>query len=311
MSQDGYARFTMETPRDELDQLLDTAARWQTAGHRLAIATVVETWGSAPRRIGSHMLVRDDGAFEGSVSGGCVEGDIIVQATEAIATGETRRLEYGVTQGQAWEVGLPCGGNIAILVQPVSEAGFPPERFAAIAASRAAGERLSITTELSTGPFVRHYDPPLRLAIIGAVHIAQALVPMAAMLGYRTLLIDPRAAYATPERFPGTILDTGWPDEALAAWKPDAGSAVITLAHDPKLDDPALSLALASPAFYIGALGSTRSHAKRIERLAAAGLAPEALARIHGPVGLPIGAATPAEIALSIMAGITAAWRKR
>lgn len=304
-------RDSMQASSDELDQLLETADRWLAAGQRLAIATVIETWGSAPRRVGSHMLVRADGAFEGSVSGGCVEGDVIVQATEVIASGETRRLEYGVTQGEAWQVGLPCGGNIAILVQPVSEAGFPPARFAEIAGARARGERLSIATELADGPFVRHYDPPLRLAIVGAVHIAQALVPMATMLGYRTLLIDPRAAYATPERFPGATLDTGWPDEALAAWKPDAGSAVITLAHDPKLDDPALILALASPAFYVGALGSTRSHAKRLERLAEAGVGADALARIHGPVGLAIGAVTPAEIALSIMAGITEAWRRR
>lgn len=304
-------RDSMQASSDELDQLLETADRWLAEGHTLAIATVIETWGSAPRRVGSHMLVRADGAFEGSVSGGCVEGDVIVQATEVIASGETRRLEYGVTQGEAWQVGLPCGGNIAILVQPVSEAGFPPARFAEIAAARARGERLSITTELAGGSFVRHYDPPLRLAIVGAVHIAQALVPMATMLGYRTLLIDPRAAYATPERFPGATLDTGWPDEALAAWKPDAGSAVITLAHDPKLDDPALILALASPAFYVGALGSTRSHAKRLERLGKAGVGADALARIHGPVGLAIGAVTPAEIALSIMAGMTEAWRRR
>ncbi len=268
------------------------------------------------------MLVRDDGAFEGSVSGGCVENDIIVQAGEAIAGGVARRLDYGITQETAWAVGLPCGGKIGILVQPVAPGSFPPAMLESIARSRDAGERLSVTTDLATGrsisgeqpgegQFIRAYDPPLRLAIIGAVHIAQALIPMATMLDYDILLIDPRTAYATVERFPGARIDTGWPDEVLAAWKPDAASAVITLAHDPKLDDSALAAALASSAFYIGALGSRRSHARRLERLAAAGFDDATLDRIHGPVGIAIGAATPAEIALSIMAGITAAWRQR
>lgn len=306
---------------DELGHLLATEANWRSAGHRTAIATVIQTWGSAPRRRGAHLIVRDDGLFEGSVSGGCVEGDVITQAVDAIAADEARRLDYGVSEARAWEVGLACGGEISIFVQPVGDNGFPPELLAEIIEKRASGQRFTVTTNLVSGisaasglpsetAFVQTYDPPLRLAIVGAVHISQALIPMAAQLGYQTLIIDPRTAFATPERFPGAHIDTRWPDEVLAEWQPDGASAVVTLTHDPKLDDPALKIALASPAFYIGALGSRRTHAARLERLGAEGIAPDDLARIHGPVGLSISAANPAEIALSILAGITAAWRQ-
>jgi xanthine dehydrogenase accessory factor len=307
---------------DELGHLLATEAGWRAAGHRTAIATVIQTWGSAPRRRGAHLIVRGDGLFEGSVSGGCVEGDVITQAVEAIAQGASRRIDYGVSEARAWEVGLACGGQIAIFVQPVDDTNFPPALLLQIIAARTGGQRFTVSTDLVTGRsiageqtgesrFVQTYDPPLRLAIIGAVHISQALLPMAAQLGYQTLIIDPRTAFATAERFPAAHIDTRWPDEVLPAWQPDGASAVVTLTHDPKIDDPALTIALASPAFYVGALGSRRTHATRLERLAAAGIGPDDLARIHGPVGLSIGAANPAEIALSIMAGITAAWRQR
>jgi xanthine dehydrogenase accessory factor len=307
---------------DELGHLLATEAGWRAAGHRTAIATVIQTWGSAPRRRGAHLIVRDDGLFEGSVSGGCVEGDVITQAVEAIAQGASRRIDYGVSEARAWEVGLACGGQIAIFVQPVDDASFPPALLKQIIAARAGGQRFAVTTDLVSGKsragehagesqFVQTYDPPLRLAIIGAVHISQVLLPMAAQLGYQTLIIDPRTAFATAERFPGAYIDTRWPDEVLPEWQPDGASAVVALTHDPKIDDPALTIALASSAFYVGALGSRRTHAARLERLASAGLNREDLARIHGPVGLPIGAANPGEIALSIMAGITAAWRQR
>lgn len=307
---------------DELGHLLATEAGWRAAGQRTAIATVIQTWGSAPRRRGAHLVVREDGLFEGSVSGGCVEGDVITQAVEAIAAGQSRRLDYGVSEARAWEVGLACGGRISVFVQPVLDDGYSPALLEQVARNRKGGERLTVSTDLASGRsvegeqagddmFVQTYDPPLRLAIIGAVHISQALLPMAAQLGYQTIIIDPRTAFATPERFPGAHIDTRWPDEVLAEWQPDGASAVIALTHDPKLDDPALAIALASPAFYVGALGSRRTHAARIERLTTAGIAPDALARIHGPVGLSIGAANPAEIALSIMAGITAGWRQR
>lgn len=306
---------------DELGHLLATETAWRNAGHKTAIATVIQTWGSAPRRRGAHLIVRDDGLFEGSVSGGCVEGDVIAQAIEVIAAGHAKRVDYGVSEARAWEVGLACGGQISIFVQPIHKDGFPSELIEQIAQNRKTGQRLAVTTDLESGlsiagdhpqatAFVQTYDPPLRLAIIGAVHISQALLPIAAQLGYQTLIIDPRTAFATSERFPGAHIDTRWPDEVLPDWKPDGASAVITLTHDPKIDDPALTIALNSEAFYIGALGSRHTHSARIERLGAAGFSEESLARIHGPVGLSIGAANPAEIALSIMAGITAAWRR-
>ncbi len=154
--------------------------------------------------------------------------------------------------------------------------------------------------------FIQPRNPPLRLVIVGAVHVAQALAPMAAGLGFAVTVVDPRRAFNTPERFPGMALDHEWPDEALAALAPDARTAVVTLTHDPKLDDPALEVALRSPAFYIGALGSRRTHAKRVERLRAAGLEDAAIARIAAPVGLDIGAVTAPEIALSVMAQVVA-----
>ena len=170
----------------------------------------------------------------------------------------------------------------------------------------------SETVEISGARYFLHVmSPPLRLFVVGAVHIAQALVPMAALLGYAVTVIDPRRAFATGERFEGVTVTTDWPDDALDTAKLDARSAVVTLTHDPKLDDPALQAALASPAFYIGSLGSRRTHARRIERLTAAGLAPEVLARIHAPIGLDIGAVTAAEIAASIAAELTAGFRMR
>ena len=307
----------MSTGGDELDRLLTAARGWLAEGYGAAIATVVETWGSAPRRVGSHLVVRDDGLFEGSVSGGCVEGDVIANALEVIGEGGFRRLDYGVAHATAWEVGLACGGRIAILVQALHADRFPPVLLDRLAEARRDGRALALSTDAdgrtregeAEGDFINRYAPPLRLAIVGAVHIAQALVPMARMLGYDVTVIDPRGMFAAAARFEDVAIDTRWPDEALAAWKPNAASAVVTLTHDPKLDDPALIAALASPAFYVGALGSRRTQATRLERLAAAGVPADQLSRIHGPAGLDLGAAGPAEIALSVAAQMTAAWR--
>ncbi|MDO9487454.1 MAG: XdhC family protein [Sphingomonadaceae bacterium] len=302
---------------DELDRVLDAARGWLAEGHGAAIATVVETWGSAPRRVGSHLVVRDDGLFEGSVSGGCVEGDVIANALEVIGERGFRRLDYGVADATAWEVGLACGGRIAILIQALDPDRFAPSLLDRLIAARREGQPLALSTDgegrtregETEGEFVNRYAPPLRLAIVGAVHIAQALVPMARILGYDVTVIDPRGMFAAAARFDDVAIDARWPDEALAEWKPNAASAVVTLTHDPKLDDPALVAALASPAFYVGALGSRRTQAARLERLAAAGVPADQLTRIHGPAGLDLGAAGPAEIALSVAAQMTAAWR--
>lgn len=170
----------------------------------------------------------------------------------------------------------------------------------------------STTVDTAEGAiFLNVFNPPLRMIVIGAVHISQALAPMAALAGYDVSVVDPRRAFATGERFPGVNLSNDWPDEAMAALKPDLRTAVVTLTHDPKLDDPALGAALRSDAFYIGALGSTRTHAKRLERLRLAGVPEHELSRIHGPAGLAIGARSPAEIAVSILAQATECLRKR
>jgi xanthine dehydrogenase accessory factor len=284
---------------------LATARQWHRDGHRVAIATVVQTWGSAPRRVGSHLAIRDDGLFEGSVSGGCVEGDVVTEALELSASAKT--LDYGVADASAWAVGLACGGKISILVQQLADDALPPALLDRLLAATAAGTGFTTSTDLASGltregdgpddSFRRAYPPPRRIAIIGAVHIAQPTV------------IDPRGLFAADQRFAGLDLDRRWPDEALTDWQPNAASAIIALTHDPKLDDIALAAALRSPAFYIAALGSRKNHAGRLERLAAQGFDAQALARIHGPAGLAIGAADPAEIALSIAAEMTAAWR--
>ncbi|MBB4616400.1 XdhC family protein [Sphingomonas abaci] len=301
----------------ENDSVLAAARTW--AGEPLALATVVSTWGSAPRPRGSHMLVHRDGRFEGSVSGGCVESDILQTAAEVIAGAPFQLRRYGVADAAAWEVGLPCGGEIAVMVQPVSAEGFDPELFDRIAGAREQGDSLTVHTDLDTGHsserpletgevFINRYDPPRRLLIVGAVQIAQSLAALARTLGIEVVVIDPRARFLTEERFPGVTLDDRWPDEAVAAYRPGPATAVVTLSHDIKIDDPALIAALGSEAGYVGALGSRRSHAARRERLAAAGLSAEAIDRVDGPVGIDIGAIGPSEIALSIAAAMVGAF---
>ena len=296
---------------------LATALEWHRIGHDVFVATVINTWGSAPRRVGSHLVIRDDGLFEGSVSGGCVEGDVVTEAL-ALASG-FKILDYGVADASAWAVGLACGGKISILVQEIGDVAFPPALIEELLAATENGRSMTLSTDIvngitgegegQAGNFIRVYQPPRRLAIIGAVHIAQALVPLALGLGVMPIVIDPRGLFAADQRFAGLELDRRWPDEALADWKPNAASAIVALTHDPKLDDVALDAALRSPAFYIAALGSRKNHAGRLERLAQSGFDAAALARIHGPAGLAIGAADPGEIALSIAAEMTAAWR--
>ena len=309
--------------------LLARAAEWRQDGHGVALAMVIQTWGSSPRPVGSVMIVRDDLAVEGSVSGGCVEGAVIDAAQDAIAGGAGRRLDFGVADARAWEVGLSCGGKIAVLVTPVADHGLPPDRLAElvddIAARRPSVMRFDAVSgalmdvadgdgEVSSlspdeAVFAFRQIPPRRLVIVGGVHITQFLAPMAQQAGYDVTVIDPRAVFSTEARFPGTACMTAWPDEAMPALKLDSRTAVVTLTHDPKIDDVGLIEALRSDAFYIGCLGSRRTHAARCERLAEAGFAPEDMARLHGPAGLDIGAKTPAEIAVSILGQVIAVER--
>lgn len=322
------------------DQIPEAALAWHRQGRGAALATVIETWGSAPRQSGSQLAISGDGEMLGSVSGGCVEGAVVTEALDALADRKPRLLTFGVSDETAFAAGLACGGTIRILVEPVGEGdmALPEPLLAALTEARAAPRAVALVTTPASwerrllhpgedpatdarfrsdrsgmeedGRFIAIHNPPLRLIVIGAVHIAQPLLQIARTCGYAPTLIDPRAAFGSEARFPGeTILDD-WPDEALAALKPDARTAIVTLTHDPKLDDPAIRLALNSPAFYLGALGSKKTHAKRVERLAAAGFTPQQIAKIHAPVGLDIGARTPAEIAVAILAQITETLRK-
>ncbi len=314
---------------------LATALDWHRAGRRVALATVVETWGSAPRQTGAQLVIDADGAMEGSVSGGCVEGAVVVEAMEALDADAARLLEYGVSDDEAFAVGLACGGLIRVLVEPVGRV-VPAAILEALVAARTARAAVAVVRDLAGGTphiaqpsaypdrfrldrsgieadertFVAIHNPPLRLAVVGAVHIAQPLVVMARLAGFDVVVIDPRPAFGAAARFPGTRILDDWPDAALAGWGLDARTAVVTLTHDAKLDDPAIRAALASDIFYLGCLGSTRTHAKRVDRLRAAGVAAADIARIHAPVGLDIGARQPAEIAVSVLAQIVATLRR-
>ncbi|MDP5216578.1 XdhC family protein [Ruegeria sp. 2205SS24-7] len=315
------------------DNSPETALDWYREGGSAALATVVETWGSAPRRVGAQLVIGGDGRIEGSVSGGCVEGAVIVEALEAIEEGASRMLEFGVSDEDAFAVGLACGGTIRILVEPIG-AVLSEVMLAELVALRAARIPVAYEVNIDTGrralrrrrhadrmrldrsgfeedgkTFVAVHNPPLRLVVVGAVHIAQALVPMARIAGYDPVIIDPREAFASSERFPGETILTDWPDEAVAEIGLDTRTALVLLTHDPKLDDPALQAALSADVFYIGALGSTRTHAKRVARMQETGFSEEQISRIHGPIGLDIGAAGPSEIAVAILAEMTAVLR--
>ncbi len=307
----------------------EQALAWVEAGKGAAIATVIETWGSAPRRVGAQLVISGGGEMEGSVSGGCVEGAVVIEALEVLEKGGTRVLEYGVSDGDAFAVGLACGGNIRVLVEPVGAGGMPVDMLRDLVVLRAKRDAVAYEVTLdgtSRGlvqsghearfrmdrsgitedglTFVGIHNPPLRLIVVGGVHIAQTLVDMAQASGFDPIVVDPRAAFGSNARFPNAKVVSDWPDDALREIGLDARCAVVLLTHDPKLDDPALHIALKSPVFYIGALGSTRTHAARKDRLVQAGFAQAEIARIHGPVGLNIGAAGPAEIAVSILAQI-------
>ena len=320
---------------DLITDLPALALDWHRAGRGVAIATVVQTWGSAPRAVGSQLVIDADGAMEGSVSGGCVEGAVIAEAFEALEDGKPRLLDFGISDDDAFAVGLACGGEIRILVEPVGTA-MPVTVLEELVAARSAAKPVAYVTDLETGgpglqpldaypdrfrmdrsgveddgrTFVAIHNPPLRMIVVGAVHIAQHLVAMARACGYAPTVIEPRGAFGSAERFPGEVIVDEWPDEAMAALKPDTRTAVITLTHDPKLDDPAIMAALGTDIFYLGCLGSTRTHAKRVARLEEAGFDAGQIARIHAPVGLDIGGRQPAEIAVSVMAQVTMALRK-
>lgn len=336
-----------------MKEVINDIDQWLAAGEtNIILATVIETWGSAPRKVGAKMAFTAGGEFiAGSVSGGCVEGAVIA-AGEAVLAGRPQLLHFGVADETAWGVGLACGGTITVFVERLDASLYPVMRHAVVAHQLLAiativrgpdeliGRKIISGTEqsgrthderldhqvaelarkahrshrflLANGVelFVDVLRPAPAMVVVGGAHIAVALVRMARVLGYRTTVIDPRRAFGSETRFPEVDrLIQAWPDKAFANHPITSDSAVVTLSHDPKIDDPALSAALASEAFYIGALGSRQTHAKRRVRLARLGFDEAQLDRIHGPVGLDIGADNPEEIALAIMAQVVATYR--
>jgi xanthine dehydrogenase accessory factor len=287
------------------------------------------------------MAIAADGRFQGSVSGGCIENDIITEAEDALATGKPRTLSFGVADETAWRAGLPCGGQIRVFVERIEGEGGKDLLERAVRA-KDSRRGLVVKTNLETGArqaferagdvppdvlerfragesklvegaegkvFLHALVPPARVVIVGATHIAQLLAELVQMTGYELIVVDPRTAYASDERFGKVRMITEWPQDALPAIGLDPFTAVVTLAHVGHIDDEALKVALKSESFYVGALGSTRNHAKRTERLKEAGLTDADIGRIRAPIGVDIGAQTPPEIAISVMADIILALR--
>lgn len=303
-------------------QVLDAARRWAAQGHHFALVTVARTWGSAPRPPGAWMVVRDDGQVIGSVSGGCIEDDLIRRVLAGEFAGEStpRIVRYGVTADEAHRFGLPCGGTLELVLEPA-----PDPVLLVDLAERLAGGQLAIrSVSLASGRVAieagsaadsLHWDgdtlltthgPAWRLLIIGAGQISHYLATMAQALGYRVYVCDPRSEYADAWQVPGSTYVAGMPDDVVTDLALDPRSAVVALTHDPKLDDLALLEALKSPAFYVGALGSHANNDKRRARLLEYfDLSESEVDRLHGPVGLPIGSRTPPEIAVSILAEMT------
>jgi xanthine dehydrogenase accessory factor len=335
-----------------MKEVINDINRWLDEKQPVALATVVQTWGSAPRKVGAKMALTPNGAISGSVSGGCVEGAVFEAGTAVLQANQPQLLHFGVADETAWDVGLACGGTIEVFVEPLDTAvtqfihtliqndqagaaitvirGPEGSLGRKLAVSRA-GERLGtlgdngldaqaivaeakavhpqrvqLSDEIEV--FIDTVRPGPTLIMVGGVHIAIALTSYAKTLGYHTLVIDPRRAFSSNERFPHVDqLIQAWPDKAFAEVKITAETAVALLTHDPKIDDPALKIILKANPFYIGALGSKKTHARRVERLRGEGFSDAEIGQIHGPIGLDIGAQTAEEIALSIMAEIVQA----
>ena len=338
--------------------ILPDLDRWCKDHKSIALATVVQTWGSSPRRVGSKMALTLDGTITGSVSGGCVESAVFEAGVETLKTNRPRLLHFGVADETAWEVGLACGGSIDIFVKPLDTDFFSElhsvlvDEHPAVVVTVVRGPNDLLGREIllkedgsTTGTLNADLDqqalnfaqealangksrramlneavelflevilPPPTLIAVGGVHITIALMALAKTLAYRTVLIDPRQAFGNTERFPNVDqLIQAWPQEAFQQVEITRSTAIAMLTHDPKLDDPALKIALSSPAFYVGALGSRTTQMKRRQRLRDEGLTEAQLDRLHGPIGLEIGAVSPEEIALAIMAEIVDAHRKQ
>ncbi|MCP5283305.1 MAG: XdhC family protein [Burkholderiaceae bacterium] len=308
---------------DNIDlQVMRQVAQWHADGHGVVMATITRTWGSAPRPPGSIVAIRDDGLITGSVSGGCIEDDLIDKARQGVlAEGKPRVVRYGIDADAAHRFGLPCGGLIELVLEPLAARTQMPVLLDRLQR----GERVQRVLDLATGAvtlnpagdtdelvltdttLTTHLGPNWRLVIIGAGQMTQYLAEMSRALDYQVIVCDPREEYADIFAVDGVTLTREMPDDLLQSLKIDGHTAVIALTHDPKLDDLALMEALASPAFYVGAIGSRANQSKRRERLQEHfGMTDAQLDRLHGPVGLKNGARTPPEIAISILAELTA-----
>ena len=306
---------------DSLDlQVLSQARDWFREGHRVWLVTVIETWGSAPRPPGALLCLRGDGLVVGSVSGGCVEDDLIDRVRHGERVGQAALITYGVTKEEAARFGLPCGGTLRLVQEPLATTAWIDELLERTARHELVARTLDLETQTVSlesgsrsegfsfdGRLVRSvFGPRWRLLIIGAGQLSRVLAQMALALDFEVLCCDPREEYHLTWDVPGTQFSKSMPDDVVGEMHLDPHSAVVAVTHDPKLDDMVLLEALKSPAFYVGALGSRGNTAKRKERLAMFDLSPDEIARLHGPIGLDLGGRMPAEIAVSILAEIIA-----
>ncbi|MCW9014990.1 MAG: XdhC family protein [Gammaproteobacteria bacterium] len=301
-------------------EVLQIACEWLEQGHEVALVTVLKTWGSSPRAPGSLLVMRRDGIHSGSVSGGCVEEDLVQRyRDQQLSDSFPTRVDYGVNRVEATRFGLPCGGRLELLVEQLDDSGQLQSLLDALRQQQLITRQVDLQTGKITlqaasaeesfvysHSYVRKvFGAQWKLLLIGAGHLSHYVSQMALMLGYRVIVCDPRDEYAQNWKVEGTELTTLMPDEAVQSYAQQAQSIVVALTHDPKLDDMALVDALGSPAFYVGAIGSRRNCESRRQRLKQFGLTPGQLQRLHAPTGLPIGSHTPPEIALSILAEIT------
>ena len=302
-------------------ELLRDIERWHARGEKVAVATVVATRKSAPRPIGSKLAVSESGEIAGSVSGGCVENDVVLAAQEVLSGGESRLLTYGITDDMAFGIGLPCGGEIDVFVEPLADVVTSGVVLTEIAGP-AVGTKLDdpelvkaamrrgrshVVTRDDRAIFADVYSPPPRLLVYGAIDTADALCAAAKLMGWHTIVADARPRFATDERLPNADeVIVAWPDETLAQVTPDSSTAIVVLTHDDKFDIPMMQGALETDAYYLGWLGSRRNQERRRDVLREKGVTDSDLARISGPSGLDIGADTPTETALSILAEILA-----
>jgi xanthine dehydrogenase accessory factor len=310
-------------------EVIRSAMDWMNRGHRVVLGTVVRTWGSSPRPPGSLMIIRDDGQVAGSVSGGCIEDDLIGRVARGdLASRLPQTTTYGVSAEEAQRFGLPCGGSVQIVLEPLSAQSLLRELLASIESHRVVRRKLELATGLvSMGPcedgdalrfdgqaLETVHGPRLRLLVIGGGQLSRYLASMAVMLDYRVTVCDPREEYhegwlSEQGRMEGVTLSRLMPDDLVIAMNLDANSALVAVTHDPKLDDLALMEALKTPAFYVGALGSRRNNDARRKRLLDFDVSPAEVGRLRGPVGLNLGSKTPPEIAMSVVAEMTAVRR--